>query len=31
MTKQQWLEKNALAGDDDGSAAAIDMGVENNG
>lgn len=31
ITKQQWLEKNAIGsdGEDDGTAAAIDMGVEH--
>lgn len=31
ITKQQWLEKNAMGsdGEDDGTAAAIDMGVEH--
>lgn len=31
MTKNQWLERNAMSGDeDDGSAAAIDMGLEES-
>lgn len=30
ITKEQWLERNAMSGqDDDGTAAAIDMGVED--
>ena len=29
ITKAQWLEQNALAGDDDGTAAAMDMGIED--